>query len=43
MPRRSFLDLGLKCLAATGSAQFWAQKALASIGRWLRSQQRHYS
>ena len=30
MRRRSFLDLGLKCLAATGSAQFWAQKALAS-------------
>jgi hypothetical protein len=30
MRRRSFLDLGLKCLAATGSAQLWAQKALAS-------------
>jgi hypothetical protein len=30
MRRRSFRDLGLNCLAATGSAQFWARKALAS-------------
>ena len=29
MRRRSFLDLGLKCSAATGFAQFWAMKALA--------------